>query len=122
MAREADPKRLVFVDEMGTHTSLSPLRVWSRRGERAPCKVPRNRGKNTTVLASMSLEGMGPTLAVEGAPTAAVFEAYVEEVLAPSQQPGRLVVMDNLTAHKEIASRARRGAGLRATVLTALLP
>jgi transposase len=62
--------------------------------------MPRNRGKNTTVLASMSLEGMGPALAVEGATTATVFEAYVEEVLAPSLRAGQIMVMDNLSAHK----------------------
>jgi transposase len=92
--------RLVFVDEMGTNTSLSPLYAWSRRGERAPAKVPRNRGKNTTLLASMSSEGIGPCLAVQGATNKAVFEAYVEEVLAPSLRPGQVVVMDNLSAHK----------------------
>ena len=61
--------------------------------------VPRGRGKNTTLLASMSLEGMGPSLAVAGATTAVVFEAYVEKVLAPSLEEGR-VVMDNLGAHR----------------------
>lgn len=91
----------VFVDEMGAHTSLSPLRAWSRRGERAPCKkVPRNRGKNTTLLASMGAGGMGPSLAVTGAVDAPVFEAYLERVLLPELPPGRIVVMDNLSAHK----------------------
>jgi transposase len=62
--------------------------------------VPRNRGKNTTVLASMSMEGMGPSLAVEGGTTARVFETYVERVLAPTLRRGQVVVMDNLSAHK----------------------
>jgi hypothetical protein len=53
-------------DEMGTNTSLSVLRAWSRRGQRAYCSVPRNRGPNTTLLSSMTTEGMGPSLAVEG--------------------------------------------------------
>jgi hypothetical protein len=100
VAEQIAPRRLVFVDEMGTHTSLHSLYAWSKRGERACCSTPRNRGKNTTVLASMSLEGMGPTLAVEGATTATVFEAYVEGVLAPSLREGQIVVMDNLSAHK----------------------
>jgi transposase len=91
---------LVFVDEMGTNTSLSPLYGWSKKGERAHCSVPRNRGKNTTVLASMSVEGMGPSLAVEGATTARVFETYIERVLVPSLSRGQVVVMDNLSAHK----------------------
>jgi transposase len=59
-----------------------------------------NRGKNTALLASMGIEGMGRCLAAEGSTTAAVFEAYVERVLAPSLRSGQVVVMDNLAAHK----------------------
>jgi transposase len=95
-----DARSLVFVDGMGTNTSLSPIYGWSKKGQRARCAVPRNRGKNTTVLASMSLEGMGPSLAVEGATTTRVFETYVERILAPTLRKGQVVVMDNLSAHK----------------------
>ncbi len=95
-----DTERLVFVDEMGANTSLAPLRAWSRRGERACCSVPRNRGKNTTLLASMSSEGIGACLAVAGGTTKQVLEAYVERVLAPTLRPGQVVVVDNLSAHK----------------------
>jgi transposase len=100
VARELHPRRLVFVDEMGTNTSLIPLYAWARRGQRTRCKVPRNRGQNTTLLASMTSEGMGPCLAVVGSTTGAVFESYVEQVLSPTLRPGRVVVMDNLAAHK----------------------
>ena len=85
---------------MGTNTSLSPLYAWAPREERASCSVPRNRGPNTTLLSSMSVEGMGPSLAVEGATNREVFETYVERVLAPTLRPGQVVLMDNLTAHK----------------------
>jgi transposase len=88
------------VDECGTHTSLAPTYGYAPKGERLRLSVPRRRGKNTTLLASMSLGGMGVSLAVEGASTARVFEAYVEKVLAPSLQEGRIVVMDNLGAHR----------------------
>jgi transposase len=93
-------ERFVFVDECGANTSLHRLYAWSRRGERAPCSAPRNWGANVTLLASMTLRGMGPCLAVEGPTTKAVFETYVERVLAPSLRPGQLVVMDNLSSHK----------------------
>lgn len=43
---------------------------------------------------------MGPCMAVVGSTKKAVFEAYVEWVLAPSLSPGRVVVMDNLGAHR----------------------
>jgi hypothetical protein len=90
----------VFVDEMGTNTSLAPLYGWSRRGERAHLKAPRNWGTNLTLLASITRGGMGPCLVVEGATTREVFEAYLEHVLAPSLRPGQVVAMDNLSSHK----------------------
>jgi transposase len=100
LTQQFDPERLVFVDEMGAHTSLSPIYAYSPRGQRAYCSVPRNRGPNTTLLSCMSVEGMGPSLTVEGATNRDVFEAYVERVLSPELRPGQVVVMDNLTAHK----------------------
>ncbi len=100
VAGEVDAERLVFVDEMGTNVSLSPLYAWSRKGERAFGSAPRNWGKNVTLLASITGEGLGPCLAVEGATTREVFEAYLEHVLAPTLGSGQMVVMDNLSAHK----------------------
>ncbi len=100
VAEQVEAKRLVFVDEMGTNTSLSPVYAWAPKGQRAYWSVPRNRGANTTMLSSMSVEGMGPSLTVEGATTSVVFEAYVEQVLAPTLRRGQVVVMDNLSAHK----------------------
>jgi transposase len=100
VARSVAPERFVFVDECGTHTSMAPLYGYAPEGERLRLRVPRGRGKNTTVLSSMTIEGMGPTLAVEGATTARVFETYVEKVLAPSLRAGQIVVMDKLGAHR----------------------
>ena len=99
VAAEIDAGRFVD-DECSTNTSLRPLYAWSRRGERAFCSAPRNWGKNVTLLSSLSAEGMCPSVAVEGATTRVVFEAYLEEALCPSLSPGQVVVMDNLSAHK----------------------
>src|SRR3712207_9525187 len=86
VAATVEAERLVFVDECGTHTSLAPLYGYAPKGERLRLSVPRGRGKNTTLLSSMTVEGMGPSLAVEGATTAVVFGAYVERVLARSEE------------------------------------
>jgi transposase len=100
VAGVVDPTKLVFVDECGTHTSLAPVYGYSPKGERLKLSVARNRGKNTTLLASISLEGMGPSLAVEGSTTAEVFEAYLEHVLLPELGEGRVIIMDSLPVHK----------------------
>jgi hypothetical protein len=42
-----DPGRLVFVDEMGTHTSLAPLYAYAPIGQRAYFEIPRNRVPRT---------------------------------------------------------------------------
>ena len=95
-----DPSRVAFVDEMGTHTSLAPVYAYAPVGERAYFELPRNRGKNTTLIASLHAEGMGPSMAVEGGTTSRVFESYVERVLAPALEPDQVVVMDKLGAHR----------------------
>ena len=94
------PEKLVFVDECGLHTSLAPVYGYAPKGERLRLSVPRGRGPNTTLISSMTIEGMGPSLAVEGATTAGVFEAYVQRVLVPELRAGQIVVMDNLGAHR----------------------
>ena len=101
-AAGVDPRRFVAVDECGTHTSMTRrTRARAPRGQRAYGRVPRNRGKNTTLLAAMTLDGgVGPTMAVEGGTDRHVFEAYVKCFLAPALSEGRIVLLDNLGAHK----------------------
>jgi hypothetical protein len=54
---------------------------------------------NTTLLTTLREEGMGASMAVEGATVKEVFEVYVEY---SSWLPlcGRVVVMDSLGAHR----------------------
>ena len=94
-AKELDPNTLVFLDESGSNIALTRLYARSPRGTRAWGSLPRNRRKNVTLLASLSLSGIGETMMLEGAANAQVFELYLEQVLAPSLQKGQIVVMDN---------------------------
>lgn len=94
------PELFVWVDECGTHTSMTRTRARAPKGERAYGKVPRNRGKNTTLIAGMTLSGMGASMAFEGATDKDAFEAYVEHFLAPALCVGQVVVMDRLGAHR----------------------
>ncbi len=93
----------MFVDECGTHTSMTRLRSRAPNGERAYGKVPRNRGKNQTLIAAITLEGamdQRAAVTIEGATDAPVFEGYVEHFLGPTLAEGQVVVvMDKLGAH-----------------------
>ena len=101
LASRFDARRLVFVDESGFHTSMTRLRARAPKGKRAYGKVPRNRGKNTTLIAAITLEGaMGESMSVEGGTDALAFETYVEHFLAPSLSEGQVVVLDGLGAHR----------------------
>jgi transposase len=67
--------------------------------------VPRNRGKATTLIASLTAAGVGPARTRQGGTTKAVFLAYLREDLAPTLEPGQVVVVDNLGAHRAAEAR-----------------
>jgi transposase len=110
-----DPARFVFVDETGSHLGLTRTHARSPRGERAHGSAPRNRGPNRTTLTSLTLDGIGPGLLLEGGVTTRAFEVYVEHVLAPTLQPGQIVALDNLSAHQ--SARTRRAIETRGAAL-----
>jgi transposase len=99
-------ENLVFVDESGSHLSMTPLYAWAPRGERASGSVPRNRGPNTTMVGAFSLQGMQTLMTLEGAADGAAFEVFVEHFLLPTLRPGQIVIMDNLSIHKGKPVRA----------------
>jgi transposase len=103
--KQVDAKQLVVVDECGSNIALTPQYARAPKGQRAPGSVPRNRGKNTTLLASLSLAGIGASMIIEGAVNTAAFEAYVEQILVPSLSAGQLVLLDNLSVHKGVRVR-----------------
>lgn len=72
----------------------------ARRGQRVHDAVPKNWGRNVTILGSLSCQGLEAVMTVDGATDGAVFIAYVSQVLAPTLKPGDVVVMDNLGSHK----------------------
>jgi transposase len=100
------PEDLVFLDETGSHLGYTPTHAWAPRGLRAYATAPANRGENKTVVAALTLDGVGPRLRFDGAMTTARFVGYVRHLLAPALRPGQVVVADNLRAHHSPAVRA----------------
>jgi transposase len=88
------------VDESSTNVALTPRYARAPRGERAHGKAPKNWGKNVTLISSISLEGMGPSMSIEGSSDTESFGLYMRDILAPRLRPGQIVLMDNLSVHK----------------------
>ncbi len=97
---QVDAQRLVCVDESGTPIALTRLDARAVRGHRAVGQVPRNHGKNTTVVAALSGTGVQAPWTVEGAIDTPAVVAYVREVLSPALRPGQIVVLDHLSVHQ----------------------
>ncbi|WP_448642986.1 IS630 family transposase [Geodermatophilus sp. URMC 63] len=118
-----DPTQVVFVDECGTHTSMTRRRARAPRGARAVGAVPRNRGPVTTLIAGLSWAGMTAAMTVEGGTDTAVFATYLQHFLLPALHPGQVVVVDNVGAHKPDRIRALvEAAGCRLVFLPAYSP
>jgi transposase len=101
-----DPARLVFLDETGATTRMARLRGRSPRGERCRASVPHGHWKTTTLVAGLRLDGMTAPMVIDGAMNGEAFTAHARTLLAPSQAPGDIVIMDNLPAHKVAGARA----------------
>jgi transposase len=93
-----EPKRLVFVDETGVTTAMTPACGRAPRGERVDASAPAS-WESVTVIAAMGLDGIRAPLAFSGGTDAATFQTYVEQVLVPALHEGDVVVFDNLAAH-----------------------
>ncbi len=99
-------ERLLFIDESGFHTRMTSLYACAPHGERAYGHVPRNHTHNTTLVAALSLAGVGDAMVIEGAMDGSGFVAWLEQGRGPTLVPGQVVVMDNLNVHKGHRVRA----------------
>lgn len=114
---------VTFIDESGTQTNMTPRYSRAPRGERAYGSAPRNHDKNTTLVASLSLTGLGAAMTLEGALDGDAFVAYLAAFLVPTLVPGGIIVMDNLSVHKDKRVRPLiEGAGCTLVYLPAYSP
>jgi transposase len=98
--RYMDPTRFVFLGE--TWASTNMVRRYGRglKGKRLVDAAPYGHWKTTTFVAGLRVIAVIAPFVLDGPITGEAFRAYVRQVLAPELEPGDVVVMDNLAAHK----------------------
>lgn len=76
------------------------MRGRAPRGQRVHARAPCGRWQTTTLIGALRLDGSTACMTIEGAADTEVFRAYIAQVLGPTLQAGEVVIMDNLSPHK----------------------
>ena len=106
----------MFLDESAAKTNLTRLRGRAPRGERVHDRAPAGHWCVTTMIGSVRLDGTTACMTIEEATDTDIFRAYVQHVLIPTLRPGDVVILDNLSPHKNsetIRLIEQAGAGVR---------
>lgn len=80
---------------------MTRLRGRAVRGERVFDHAPAGHWCTTTMISSIRMDGSTACMTIQGPTTNEIFRIYVERVLVPTLRPGDVVVLDNLSSHKD---------------------
>jgi transposase len=93
-------KRLKFIDEFGANMGLTRFLGRAKPGQRVVESTPGYSGAHYTIVAAMGWQEVQASWVLDGAMNMIGFETYVESILSPTLRKGDIVVLDNLSAHK----------------------
>ena len=114
---------MIFLDESGAKTNLTRLRGRAPKGQRVHAAVPGGQWHTTTMIGALRWDGSTTCMSLEGATDTPVFDAYVRQVLLPTLRPGDILIMDNLSPHKnEPILQVLAQAGVEVSFLPAYSP
>jgi transposase len=101
LVHSKDAQRLVFLDETGADTKMARRYGGGEKSSRVISQVPHGHWKTTTFVAALRNTGLTAPLVLDGPMNGESFLAYVTQFLVPTLRPGDLVLMDNLSCHKQ---------------------
>lgn len=103
----------MFIDETGTTTKMTRLGGRARRGQRYRARAPLGRWGTQTFVAALRHDGLTAPWVIDRPMDRQIFETWIETQLAPTLEPGDVVILDNLSSHKSEKAKAilkQRGA------------
>ena len=98
-------ERLHFLDECGAHLGMTRTYGRAAPGQRVVEATPDYSGPHYTIVATISLAGVKAPWVIQGAMDGAAFATYAQHELGPSMQADDLLIIDNLSAHKNAEAR-----------------
>lgn len=95
-----EPQRFIFIDETATTTKMTRLRGRALRGNRLKARAPFGHWGTQTFIAGLRCDGLTAPWIIDKPMNRRIFETYIETQLAPTLNPGDVVILDNLSSHK----------------------
>jgi transposase len=97
---DLEVKHFKFMDESSVNIDMTRLYGRAAPDERVVDSLPQPSGPQTTTLAVIGWTGITAPLVLSGPVNGMVFYGYIEQCVVPTLQPGDILFMDNLSAHK----------------------
>jgi transposase len=98
---QLDAARLISIDESGFRLGSPPRYGWAPRGQDSFGKTVEGQWETMTMIGALALDGFRGFMTVDASTAADVFRAFVEQQLVAHLRAGDIVVMDNLSAHRD---------------------
>ena len=98
--------RIGFIDETSLKTNMVKTTGWAPKGARLIDHAPFGHWNTQTFIAALRHDRLDAPWVIDGAMNGELFDLYVETQLAPTLQPGDVIILDNLSSHKSPAAAA----------------
>ena len=92
--------RIGFIDETSVKTNMAKSTGWAPRGERLVDHAPFGSWQTQTFIAALRHDRLDAPWVIDGPINRDLFDLYVATQLAPTLQPGDVIILDNLSVHK----------------------
>ncbi len=105
-------ERLAFIDETSVKTNMAKTTGWAPRGQRLVDHAPFGHWRTQTFIGALRHDRLDAPWVISGAMNSEMFELYVATQLVPTLREGDVVILDNLSSHKNPgAARAMQNIG-----------
>lgn len=92
--------RIGFIDETSVKTNMAKTTGWAPRGQRLIDHAPFGSWQTQTFIAALRHDRLDAPWVIDGPINRDLFDLYIETQLAPTLQPGDVIILDNLSVHK----------------------